>query len=166
MVNQLYFKTTKIAFAKHMLCVSRIRGLCVVPCPQGGCAPAGEDKMIMTVEPGLSRDTGKLPGNLHRALLSQAWRSQHRQFSSFLSRRHARIHLCWAMELRHGFEQRWGQGTRQEGAGASPGGEGTPHRACWMNWVAFSAYFRARLLRFTGCSTMLRFSYRGRATSE
>ena len=68
------------------------------------------------------------------------------------------VHLCWAMELCHGSEPSWARGHR--------GGRRAPHLACRMNWVAFSAYFCARALKFTGCSTMWRFSYRGRATSE
>ena len=73
----------------------------------------------MMAECGLSRD----PGNLPEALVTQAWTPQDRLFSSFISRRHARMHLCQAMELRHG-GQPWGA-----------------HLARWMNWVAFSAYF-------------------------
>lgn len=64
--------------------------------------------------------------------------------------------LCYAFERAeargHGVYRRVG------GNKSSPGEQGAPYLACWMNSVAFSVYFCTRLLKFTGCSTMLRFS--------
>lgn len=72
----------------------------------------------MTGECGLSRD----PGNVPEALVTEAWRPQDRQFSGFISRRHARAHLYQAMELCRGLSRAGARGHGGGGGLTSPAG--------------------------------------------